>query len=77
MRVQTQNNKNQESTIFFKKAKLQSAIGKCRVSATKSLVKKKKNYIEGIVGRDVFLVWGRRYVDFLLSLCHWGACSTI
>ena len=25
MRVQTQNNKNQESTIFFKKAKLQSA----------------------------------------------------
>ena len=29
MRVQTQNNKNQESTIFFKKAKLQSAISKC------------------------------------------------
>ena len=37
MRVQTQNNKNQESAIFFKKAKLQSAVGKCHVSATKVL----------------------------------------
>ena len=36
--VQTQNNKNQASTIFFKKAKLQSAIGKCHISATKVLL---------------------------------------
>ena len=34
MRVQTQNNKNQERTMFFKKAKLQSAISKCHLSAT-------------------------------------------
>ena len=33
MRVQTQNNKNQASIIFFKKAKLQSAISKCHKSA--------------------------------------------
>ena len=29
MREQTQNNNNQETEIFFKKAKLQSAKGKC------------------------------------------------
>ena len=49
-----------------------SSIGKCSISATKSLdfvfV-----YIQGIVGRDVFLVCRGRYVDFLLSWCHWGA----
>ena len=38
MRVQTQNNKNQESTIFYKKAKLQSAISKWHLSATIFLV---------------------------------------
>ena len=38
MRVQTQNNKNQESTIFFKKAKLQSAISKCHISGTQALL---------------------------------------
>ena len=51
MRVQSQNNKNQESTIFFKKAKLQSAISKCHLSATEFII----FFIQGIVGRDVFL----------------------
>ena len=51
MRVQTQNHKKQESTIFFKRAKQQSVISKCHLSATKSFVwtkafKKKKKLIK-------------------------------
>ena len=38
MRGQTQNNKNQESIISSRKAKLQSAISKWHLSATKLLV---------------------------------------
>ena len=73
MRVKTQNNKNQESTIFFKKAKLQSATGKCQISAPKLLlyIYLFKFFIQGLVGSEVFLVCGRnmyRLSAVLLSL---------
>ena len=35
MRVQTQNNNNQEKTISSKKPKLKSAMSKCHLSASK------------------------------------------
>ena len=54
---------------FFKKAKLQSAIGRCHLSATKLLV---YTFIQGIVGRGVFLVCSGRCVNFLLSWCQGG-----
>ena len=51
MRVQTQNNKNQESTIL---AKLHSATSKCHLSATKLLV---EHFIHGIVGERFFMIF--------------------
>ena len=56
MRVQTQINKNRDGTIFFKKAKLQSAICKCHISATKELLFTLFYFIvfiQGIGGKNV------------------------